>query len=138
MLSTTFFGDSVFDDFPEYRISSRPALKGLEMDMRETDTSFETLVNVPGVEKEDIDISIEEDVLTVSVEQHNNKSKDGEQDGVKYHWKERGFSKVSRSIKLPGHVDRAGIKATTKDGVLEIHLPKHKEDPRTVKKISIN
>lgn len=113
-------------------------MKGLEMDMKETDNSFEALVNVPGVEKKDIDVSVEDDVLTVSIEQHQKKEKDEEDDGYKYHWRERGYSKVSRSIKLPGHVDTAGIKATTSDGVLKISLPKHKEDPRSVKKISID
>ena len=136
MLTTRFptFGDSIFDIVPEYKAP----LKGLEMDMKETDSSFEALVNVPGVDKKDIDVSVEDDVLTVSVEQHQKKEKDSEEDGYKYHWKERGYSKVSRSIKLPGHVDTAGIKATTTDGVLMISLPKHKEDPRTVKKIDVN
>ena len=58
MLSTSsfpLFGALSFDDFPEHRVTSRSALKGLEMDVKETDTSFEALVNVPGVEKEDID-----------------------------------------------------------------------------------
>jgi len=137
MLTTRFpaFGDSIFDLVGS---ENTVPLKGLEMDMKETDDTFEALVNVPGVDKSDIDVNVEDNVLTVSIESHREKEKNEESEGHKYHWKERSYGKVSRSIKLPGHVDQEQIQATCNDGVLSIVLPKHKEEARKQKKIAIN
>jgi len=87
---------------------------------REGESAFHIDVDLPGVKKEDINVDINKDVLTISGER---KTKDEikEED---YYKVETSFGKFSRSFTLPDNVDSENIEARSDNGVLEVILPK--------------
>ncbi|GLQ06388.1 molecular chaperone Hsp20 [Sneathiella chinensis] len=100
-----------------------------------TDTDYEIKIELPGVKEEDIDISLDNRLLTIKGEKHSERE---EKDKDKsYYFSERMYGSFQRSFQLPGDVKPADIKASFKDGVLEIKLPKLQELPSSAKKISI-
>jgi len=97
-------------------------------DVSETPTEITFTVELPGVEKDEIDIAIDKNILTIRGER--NLEKEEERD---FHRVERWHGKFSRSFKLPTTVDNSKIDAALKNGVLTIHLPKAEEaKPRQI------
>ena len=87
-------------------------------------------VEIPGVKQEDISISVEDNTLTVKGERKQESQVDEE--GCSRF--ERSYGAFQRSVLLPPTVDADRVKATYKDGVLEIQLPKKEEaKPKTIK-----
>lgn len=98
-------------------------------DITENDKEYLIKADLPEVKKEDIDISVENGVLTLSGERRVEKSTDNE----KEHRREAFYGRFARSFALPEDVDQTQISAETKDGVLKVHLPKSEaKRPRTV------
>lgn len=88
--------------------------------MKETDTSYEIELAVPGMQKEDLKISIKNGVITLSNEFKNAKEDKGEN----YFRREFNYSTFNRSFELPDNADSEGIVAKLKDGILNIVIPK--------------
>jgi HSP20 family protein len=100
------------------------------VDVVENKDGITLKVEVPGVKQEDINISIEENMLTVKGERKQ-ESQVEEEGHSRF---ERYYGAFQRSVLLPPTVDADRVKATYKDGVLEIQLPKKEEaKPKTVK-----
>ena len=98
-------------------------------DIVENDKEYLIKADLPEVRKEDIDISVENGVLTLSGERRVEKSTDNE----KEHRRETFYGRFARSFALPEDVDQTQISAETKDGVLKVRLPKSEaKRPRTV------
>ncbi len=95
-----------------------------ELNVYETAKMFEVTVELPGMNKKDFDISINDNILTISGERRS--YRDGE-NGRRYHRVESRFGRFSRSLPLPNVVDVDKINATYENGVLIITLPKLKE-----------
>jgi HSP20 family protein len=93
------------------------------LDLYEDKEGLVAKVELPGMKKEDITISLEDDVLTVSGE----RKQDPQLDGATVCRCERTLGRFERSLTLPGKVDAAKIKAAYTDGVLTIRLPKTEE-----------
>jgi HSP20 family protein len=96
------------------------------------DRSDEVLVRLemPGVKRDDIDVSVHENTLTVKGEV----KKETEQKDEDYCHRERTCRSYARSINLPSKVNEEKIRGFLKDGVLNIHLPKAEEvRPRKIK-----
>jgi HSP20 family protein len=96
------------------------------------DRADEILVRceMPGVEKENIDVSVHEDTLTVKGEVE----KDNEYKDEDYYHSERTCRSYKRSIHIPEKVKADEIEASLKDGMLNVHLPKAEElKPRKIK-----
>jgi HSP20 family protein len=91
-----------------------------KMDIRDTKDSVEISLELPGMAREDVKISVEDDLLTVSGEKKTEKETKEED----YRLSERTYGAFSRSVTLPRNVDAATIKATMKDGVLKLTAPK--------------
>ncbi|RCN58575.1 Hsp20/alpha crystallin family protein [Acidiferrobacter thiooxydans] len=94
------------------------------MDVTERDNEYVIRMDMPGVSREDIDITLAEGVLTVSGEvkrQHEEKA------GDRLIREERCYGKLSRSVRLGSHIDDKKVSASYKDGVLELTLPKAEE-----------
>jgi HSP20 family protein len=87
---------------------------------------------LPGVEAKDVDIRIENNVLTLRGE----RKVDSEVKQESYHRVERSYGAFTRSFTLPSTVDTANVKADYKDGILRITLPKREESKP--KQIQIN
>ena len=118
-----FYMPSIFDDdfFPvlSNRTSSMPAVN-----IREDEKNYVLDLAVPGIDKKDLKIDINEDVLTISSETKNEteESKDG------YKRKEFSYSSFCRSFYIPENVNREKIEANYKDGILTVALPKQEEE----------
>jgi HSP20 family protein len=98
-----------------------PALSPtLQADVAETDAEYWITAELPGVPLENVQLSIDDDVLTMMVDKRQ--SADG--DNRTYHHVERRHGTFSRAFRLPKAVDREQVQATMKDGVLSVRLPK--------------
>lgn len=101
------------------------------VDLREEEQSFVIQMEVPGLKKEDIDIHLENNVLTLRGE----RKFEEEEKKQNYHRIERFYGRFARSFTLPSLIQAAGIGASLKDGVLEVTIPKAEESKP--KKIAI-
>jgi len=100
---------------------------------REASDAYYIEVDLPGVKKEDVDVSVDKNVLTISGKREVS-SEIKEDD---YYRVESAYGKFSRSFTLPENVDVEKIKASNEDGVLEIVIPKQEVIKETTKKIEI-
>ena len=122
---------SLFDDFfkdiaPGFYVrplhgEGVPSPSQIKVDVKETDGGYTVHAEVPGVPKEDIQVSIEGNVVSLRAEvrQHDQKT-----EGEKVLRSERYFGSVARSFQLPVDVDAAQAKAKYDNGVLTLTLPK--------------
>jgi HSP20 family protein len=118
------FGVEPFDDL--FRGFFRPVryekeLPQFKMDVKEDDKSYTVHADLPGVKKEDIHVTIDGNMVTVTAESH---SESEQKEGEKVLKRERYFGKVSRSFSLGTDVDEATASAKYAEGVLELNLPK--------------
>jgi HSP20 family protein len=93
------------------------------VNIRETDMTFEVELSAPGKAKEDFNIELDNDMLTISSEQ---KSENTSEDG-KFTRREFSHSSFRRSFTLPETVKEDEIKASYENGILKITLPKREE-----------
>lgn len=93
----------------------------MKIDVKEDEKSYTVKADVPGVRKEDIQIDVDDDQVTLRAEMKQEKE---EKKGEKIVYSERSYGMVSRSFTLPGDVDASAAKAEYKDGVLSLVLPK--------------
>lgn len=104
------------------------------IDLAENDREFRVTAELPGIEQEDIDVSLTRDVLTIKGE----KKQEQEEEGRNYYRMERSYGRFQRSIPLPqGMVDADNVDAAFKNGVLTITLPKLPEAQQTRKRIAV-
>ena len=99
------------------------------VDIRETNEAYVLEAELPGVGEKDVSINADAGTLTISAKQ------EGERDERKenYSLRERRFASFERQFTLPDHVDRDGITATFKDGLLTLSIPKKEETkPRVI------
>ena len=101
------------------------------VDLYEDNDNLYAKVEVPGMRKEDIDVSLHDGVLTISGERKREEKREGET-----HRTERLYGRFSRSITLPKSVDSGKVAAHYKDGLLTVTLPKAAE--AKPKQIEIN
>jgi len=102
---------------------------GPALDVEESDDAFTIHVELPGVTADEVDVSLEENVLTVSGERRF--YADREADGFRRI--ERSFGRFHRAIRLPDRVDASGVRAVQRDGVLTITAPKAEDaKPRRI------
>lgn len=94
---------------------------GIKIDVKEDDKSYIVKADIPGVKKEDIQIDVEDDEITLRAESKREKE---EKKGEKVVYSERSYGMVSRSFTLPTDVDAKAANAEYKDGVLTLSLPK--------------
>jgi HSP20 family protein len=94
------------------------------MDVKERDDAYVIKTEMPGVNKDDVSITLENGVLTISGE---TKSEKEEKEGERILRQERRYGKFVRSLRLGTQIDEKGVKASYKDGVLELILPKAEE-----------
>ncbi len=102
------------------------------VDVFEDKDGFSVLCELPGMKKEEIDLSVHNGTLTIAGERkHEHAGKEGES-----FRSERYFGRFQRSVSLPTAVDSSKVKAIYRDGVLEVELPKSEEAKQ--KQIEVN
>ncbi len=116
-----FFGDSFFKENN----------KMMKTDIKEHDNSYELIVDLPGLNKENINLEIENGYLTISAQ---TKKDNEEQEEGKFIRRERYSGEYQRSFYVGDNITEEDIKASFKNGVLNINLPKKDHQPEKTKK----
>lgn len=121
MMSLRDAMNSLFEESFVNPVLTRGQNMAMPLDVAETKDTFIVEATLPGVKPEDLDVTIQDNVLTITGETRR-EQKDGDQPN--YHRVERSYGHFSRSISLPTQVDAAKISATLEHGVLHLDLPK--------------
>ena len=127
-----YMPDLLNDDF--LPVLSRRTTSVPAVNIRENENSYVLELAVPGIDKKDLKIDINEDVLTITSEtkSETEENRDG------YSRKEFSYSSFCRSFYIPENTNREKITANCKDGVLVIELPKQEEEKNKItRKINI-
>lgn len=103
-------------------------------DVVETDNEYKIMLDIPGVEKNDIKVSVKNGMLCVSGERKNEK----EYKNSNYYKIEKAYGKYYRSFSLPENIDEKKIEAEFKNGTLTLHLPKTEEAKPKQIEVKIN
>jgi len=91
-------------------------------DISETEQEYLIRAELPAVKKEDVKVTLDEGMITISGERKEEKETKEE----KFHRVESFRGAFSRSFSVPDNIDQKGIRAESRDGVLTVHLPKTK------------
>ena len=117
-----FFADAV-RRWPRATVEGRASADWAPAaDVTETEGEYLIKAELPEVRKEDVSLSVQDGVLTLTGERKQEKRDDNE----KVHRVERFHGSFARRFSLPEDADEQSIKAESKDGVILIHIPKHK------------
>jgi HSP20 family protein len=120
-----FFGDTGFPGFSE-------TVWGPPLDVKETKENIVVTAEIPGLSAKDVEVTISGDLLTIKGE----KKQEKEEKEESYHLIERRYGSFSRSVRLTSEVDPKNVKASHKEGILTITLPKSEKAKE--KQIKIN
>ena len=90
------------------------------VDIIEDEKEYLVKADLPDVKKEDVKVTVEDDVLTITGERKFEK----EEKGKKYHRVERSYGNFLRSFMLPSGIEGSKVVADFKEGVLKVHMPK--------------
>ena len=136
-----------FDPFKEFRSLEQRINEAFSSDLtkdvltdftptvntREGEFAYHIDVDLPGVKKEDISVKVDDNVLTLKGERKSKKEVKKED----YYKMESSFGSFTRSFTLPNNIDVENIHAESKEGVLEITLPKKETKSETAKQIKV-
>ena len=141
MMMPSIFGENLFDDFMndfafpafpdvEKRLYGKHAKNMMKTDVKETEDGYVVDIDLPGFEKDEIKLALENGYLTVSAEKGLSKEEEGEK---KYIRRERYAGSMSRSFYVGEAVTQEDIHAKYEHGVLKLSIPK-KEEQKKVEK----
>jgi HSP20 family protein len=113
--------DRLFDSALDLPTFSTPVSAwGVALDVTEDADKFTVVAAAPGMEVEDFEITVNNNVLTIQGEYRD----ESEEETKQYHVRERRFGKFTRSVSLPATVEANKIGASYDKGLLTIHVPK--------------
>ncbi len=125
--------DSFLDNFIEDRGSLIKTDFTPSVNTREGEHAYHVEVDLPGVKKDDIDVDVKDNIVTISGERKTKKEVKEED----YYKVESSYGRFERSFTLPENVDVENIHAESQDGVLEVIIPKLTKSENKSKKIEI-
>jgi HSP20 family protein len=105
----------------------------VRMDVSETDKSYIVKADLPGMAEKDVNVTLDDGVLTISGE----KQSENEEEGKTFHRIERSYGSFRRVLSLPADADENGINAHMENGVLHIEIGKTKKAEKTAKRIDV-
>lgn len=108
--------DRMFNDLQ----GELPAVMGLPLDVMETTDNYMVKASIPGLNPEEVEIIFDDNALTIKGEL----KAETQEEGAKYHLRERRTGTFSRSIKFPVQIESDAIEANYDNGVLTLTLPK--------------
>jgi HSP20 family protein len=123
----------MFDGAVPSALSGGLPTESIRVDVKETDQELLVSAELPGMEEDDIDVSIADGSLTIRAE----KEFESEKEEGDYVVREREFGHVERTIPLPEYVDANAANAKFKNGVLTIRIPKKADAANGRKRISV-
>ncbi|MTD33304.1 Hsp20/alpha crystallin family protein [Paludibacterium denitrificans] len=116
--------DDVFKGFfvrPLSLVGKDDLTSGIRLDVKEDDNAYTIHAELPGVKKEDIQVQVDGNRVSISAEV---KRESEQKEGEKVLRSERYYGRVSRTFTLPVDIDESGATAKSNEGVLELVLPK--------------
>ncbi len=128
--------DSFFSDFGRWPFYDIEELRGQfvpSIDVKESDKNIEITAELPGMDENDIELSLTKEALVLKGEKREEKEEEGEG----YWHSERRYGSFQRMIPLPDTIDPDKAEATFKKGVLRVSIPKTAEAQAAGKKIEI-
>lgn len=133
--SNLFDLDQVFGNFFEPTLlQAKSGLAAPKVDIKESDTAFDIVAELPGVKKEDVHVHLNEGMLTIEASTQDEKT---EEKNGKIIRKERYSGKMMRSFSLGANISGSDIKASFDNGLLTLKIPKREPVPATSRKIQI-
>lgn len=125
------FDDRFFRSF--FNMNDMMGSQGFRVDVKNKDDHYEIQAELPGVKEDQIDLSVEDDVLTISCDMNSEKKEEKDS----YLYSERRFGHMERRFNLEG-INQEGIAASFDNGLLTVNLPKvaQQEAPKA-RKIAI-
>ena len=138
---TAFRGEinRLFDDFftgfdlPMFGGDDRGRMLTPQIDVSETDQELQITAELPGIDEKNLEVTVADDMLTIRGEKRD----EHEQRERDYHVMERSYGSFARTLRLPFAVDPQQAKATFKDGVLRITIPKPKDVQQKTQRIEV-
>jgi HSP20 family protein len=121
-----------FAGTPAYRESAEDW--NIAIDVVQKKDDYEVRASVPGIKPEEIDVSIEDNVLTIKAE----KKTESETEDENYLVREHRTGSFYRALRLPDTIDTEKVKSRYEDGILTIALPKAEEKKRKQIKVSVS
>jgi HSP20 family protein len=131
-LFRNFFGRDLMDEFFDTGFTDVFNTTAMRADIRETENEFIVEAELPGIKREDVDLNLSDDRLTISARCEESATEDKKN----FICRERRFGQFSRTFLLQG-IDNEKVSAEYKDGILKVVLPKAKEIRRG-RKIELN
>ena len=115
--------------FPSLQFNWQP-----KVDIREDEKEYVISVSVPGVDKNNISVQVSDHTMSISGE----RKEESEEKTKGYLRREQAYGSFYRSFQLPENVNSDQIRANSKNGLLEIYLPKAEEQKSKAKRINID
>lgn len=129
---TTDLFRSFFDDFDDFmtpswggRLGGADVLRAPAADVMENSDAIRVTVELPGMTVEDIEVNLENNLLTISGEKQEERAESDR--NTRWHVSERRYGRFTRSFVLPREVDHDAIEARFENGVLDLRIPKREE-----------
>ena len=119
--------------YPDYDYESEADNLIMPVEVRDKNNEYDIRAELPGVDKKDLDISLNDGYLTITA----TKTEEKNEDEKSYKKSEFSYGIFSRTIQLAQEVDADKIDAKLENGVLKIVAPKLNKEKETVKKISV-
>jgi HSP20 family protein len=123
--------DRIFGDWTVPSLWNEERVVVPAFDISETENEYVISGEIPGIEPKDLDVSLNDGILTVKGE----KKQESEEKEENYHRIERHYGSFQRSFRLPENINREKLDASYKDGILKLTLPKSEQSE--VKKIEV-
>mgnify|MGYP000666245703 CR=1 FL=1 len=108
----------------EGNLGDLPVGREVAVDVEERDGEYVVRADLPGYERDDIDVELADGTLHVGAERSAETESESETETGRYVRRERSQSRVSRAVSLPGPVEESGVTATFHNGVLTVTLPR--------------
>jgi HSP20 family protein len=103
------------------------------MDIFEENGNVVVKAELPGMKKEDIEVTVTDHTMRISGE----KKREDKIEKKNYYWEERSYGSFARSVQLPSEVQTDKVEAKFKDGILEVRIPKTEEAKSKEKKVKV-
>ena len=124
----SIFGENLFDDFMDFPFGGKKINTMMKTDIRDTDSSYELDIDMPGFKKEDIKAQLKDGYLTISASTSSNNDEQ-DKDG-RYIRRERYAGSCSRSFYVGEGVKEEDIRAKFENGILKLSIPKVENKPQ--------
>ena len=138
-----FFGsffdemENLFEDFwgSNFLADVEGSSRRCSVDISENEDNFIVEAELPGIDEENLEVKLDQDILTISA--HREEKNEKKDEDKNYYRKEIRKGRFERRFRLPDNIDQDEIKANLQNGMLKITLPKS-EEAKTVKNIEVN